>query len=182
MLGVEDRIDIHAGTFSKAFGTYGGFVAGPKDIMFYLRCMAPTMLFTKATPACVVAATLKSFEVVRGEEGTERRKKAWANANTLQSTLRERGFDVGVTQTPITPISFGGNSALHVAEILRHERGIWVSPVVYPAVRRGAAIVRVIPTALHTDEDITLLVDALESAFAEYKAGKASASSEQPVR
>ena len=167
MLGVEDRIDIHAGTFSKAFGTYGGFVAGPKDVIFYIRCLAPTILFTKAAPACVVAATLKSLELVR--EAGDRRKAVWANARRLQTVLCERGIDIGATETPITPISFGGNGALHVADILRRKYRIWVSPVVYPAVRRGAAILRAIPTALHGQSDIDYLVESLEAALAEYK-------------
>ena len=165
MLGVEDRIDVHAGTFSKAFGTYGGFVAGPQEVIFYIRCLAPTILFTKAAPACVVAATLKSLELVR--KAHDRRKKAWANARQLQSMLRERGIDVGATQTPITPISFGGNNTLQVADVLRRKYGVWISPVVYPAVRRGGSILRAIPTALHTEEHVTYLVDSLMSALDE---------------
>ncbi|MFW6107638.1 MAG: aminotransferase class I/II-fold pyridoxal phosphate-dependent enzyme [bacterium] len=167
-LGVEDRIDIQAGTFSKAFGTYGGFVAAAKEVIFYIRCMAPTILFTKAAPACVVAATRKSLELVR--KADDRRKRLWANARRLQRTLTERGFDVGETETPITPISFVGNSALYVADVLRRKYRIWVSPVVYPAVRRNSAIIRVIPTALHTDEQIDYLVDSLEAAVEEYQA------------
>ncbi len=180
MLGVEDRIDLHAGTFSKAFGTYGGFVAGPRDVIFYIRCLAPTILFTKATPACVVAATLKSLELVR--KADDRRKKAWANARLLQSLLRANNLDIGNTQTPITPISFGGNAALHVADILRSKYGIWVSPVVYPAVRRGSAIVRAIPTALHEEKDIRYLVESLLEALAECRAnGKGVPNGGQPV-
>ena len=175
LLGVEDRIDLHAGTFSKAFGTYGGFLAGDQTVIFYLRCLAPTILFTKAALAAVVAATLKSLELVREAHG--RREKAWANARKLQSTLRERGHDVGATETPITPISFGGNSALHVADILRREHGIWVSAVVYPAVRRGMAILRAIPTALHSDGDIAYLVDCLDAALAEHGAAEPVAAS-----
>lgn len=167
MLGVEDRIDVHAGTFSKAFGTYGGFVAGAKDVMFYIRCLAPTILFTKAAPACVVAATLKSLELVR--KADDRRKAVWTNARQLQTVLCERGIDIGATETPITPISFGGNGALQVADILRRKYRIWVSPVVYPAVRRGAGILRAIPTALHDQSDIDYLVESLEAALAEYK-------------
>ncbi|MFW6108366.1 MAG: aminotransferase class I/II-fold pyridoxal phosphate-dependent enzyme [bacterium] len=167
-LGVEDRIDIHAGTFSKAFGTYGGFVAGPEPVIYYMRCLAPTVLFTKAAPAVAVAATLKSLELIQA--ATDRREKLWANAAQLQTMLRERGFDIGATQTPITPIAFGGNSALHVADALRRTYGIWVSAVVYPAVRRGMAILRAIPTALHEPDDITYLVDSLEAAVAEHHA------------
>lgn len=168
MLGVEDRVDLHAGTFSKAFGTYGGFVAGQKEVVFYIRCLAPTILFTKAAPACVVAATMKSLELVR--KANDRRKKLWDNARHLQSLLRQRGFEVGDTQTPITPIRLGDSCALHCADILRRKHNVWVSAVVYPAVRRGNGIIRVIPTALHEHSDIEYLVDSLEAARAEFQA------------
>jgi 8-amino-7-oxononanoate synthase len=171
MFGVEDRIDVHAGTFSKAFGTMGGFVAADRHVIFYLRCLAPTILFTKAPAACVVAGTRKSLELVR--KAFDRRTKVWANAAQLQSMLRERGFDIGATQTPITPISFGGSTALHVADILRRKYGIWVSAVVYPAVRRGLSILRAIPTALHTEADVNYLVESLEAARAEHAAAVA---------
>ncbi len=166
LLGVEDRVDIHAGTFSKAFGTYGGFVAAPKEIIFYMRCLAPTILFTKAMPAAVAAATLKSLELVR--KADDRRQQAWANARELQTTLRTRGIAVGPTQTPITPISLGQHSVLQTADILRQKHGVWVSPVVYPAVRRGAGILRAIPTALHTHEDIAYFVSSLEQTLSEF--------------
>ena len=165
-LGVEGRIDIHAGTFSKAFGTYGGFVAADEAVIFYIQCMSPTILFTKAAPAAVVAATIKSLEIVRTAHG--RRARAWANARMLQSLLRERGFEIGTTQSPITPITFNGSSALHIADILRREHGIWLSAVVYPAVPRGTTVLRAIPTALHEPDDITYLVDCLETAYGEH--------------
>ncbi|HPD14232.1 MAG TPA: aminotransferase class I/II-fold pyridoxal phosphate-dependent enzyme [Planctomycetota bacterium] len=168
MLGVEERIDLHAGTFSKAFGTYGGFIAGPKEVVFYVRCLAPTILFTKAAPACVVAATMKSLELVR--KANDRRKRVWDNARYLQGLLRERGFEVGDTQTPITPIRLGDHCAVHCADILRRKHGVWVSAVVYPAVRRGNGIIRAIPTALHTHEDVDYLVNSLEAARAEVQA------------
>lgn len=174
MLGVEDRVDIHAGTFSKAFGTYGGFIAGPREVVFFVRCLAPTILFTKAAPACVVAATMKSIELVA--KAGDRRRKLWDNARYLQDLLRRRGFEVGDTQTPITPIRLGDSAALHCADILRRKDGVWVSAVVYPAVRRGNGIIRVIPTALHERSDIDLLVASLESARAEFQAMAAAAS------
>lgn len=172
LLGVEERIDLHAGTFSKALGTYGGFVAAEGPVVFYMRCLAPTILFTKAPPACVTAATLKALQLAR--QASDRREKVWASARRLQAMLRERGYDIGQTQTPITPIGFGGNSAVHVADILRREHNIWVSAVVYPAVRRGSAIIRVIPTALHTPDDITYLVESLDAAVARHRASRAS--------
>ncbi len=168
LLGVEDRIDVHAGTFSKAFGTYGGFVAAPKEVIFYVRCLAPTILFTKSAPACVVAATMKSLELVANAH--DRRKKVWENARFLQGLLRERGFDVGGTQTPITPIRLGDSGAVHCADILRRKFGIWVSAVVYPAVRHGNGIIRVIPTALHERPDLEYLVASLQAAWGEFQA------------
>jgi len=177
LCGVEDRIDLHAGTFSKAIGTSGGFVAGATDVIFYIHCLAPTMLFTKAAPACTVAATLKSLELVR--ESADRRRSVWANAEHLQNALRERDIDVGDTQTPITPISFGGNSALHVADILRRKYNIWVSAVTYPAVRRGSAILRAIPTALHEPSDVTYFVDSIMAALDEHRAAEPVAQGEE---
>ena len=166
--GVEERIDIHAGTFSKAFGTSGGFIAANEAVIFYVRCMAPTLLFTKAPSAAVTAATIKSLELVR--EADDRRAKVWANAKLLQDLLRERNINIGNTCTPITPIGFGGNTALHVVDILRRKHRIWVSAAFYPAVPRGKAILRVIPTALHEPEDIRYLVSSMDSALAELAA------------
>lgn len=170
VLDVEDRIDIHAGTFSKAFGTSGGFIAASEAIVFYIRCLAPTLLFTKAPSAVVTAATMKSMEIV--QKADDRRERAWGNARYLQGQLRDRGFDIGNTCTPITPIHFRGNGALHVADILRREFDLYVSPVVYPAVRRNAAIIRVVPTAMHTREDCDYLVSSLVTAKEKYEAAR----------
>ncbi len=172
MLGVEDRIDIHAGTFSKAFGTSGGFIAADDAVTFFVRSVAPTLLFTKAASACVTMATLKSLELVRN--GEDRRAKLWDNARLLQGRLRQAGFNIGQTETPITPISFAGNQALFLADILRRKYNIYVSPVLYPAVRRGAAILRVIPTAMHQPEDLNYLVDCLQAAVADHQAATAA--------
>ena len=180
MLGVEGRIDVHAGTFSKAFGTYGGFIAGPKEVIFYVRCLAPTILFTKAAPACVVAATMKSIELVR--KAHDRRKRVWDNARYLQNLLRQRGFEVGDTQTPITPIRLGDSGALHCADILRRKYNVWVSAVVYPAVRRGNGIIRVIPTALHEHSDIDHLVTSLEAARGEFQSIAAARAAEAAAK
>lgn len=167
--GVVERVDIHAGTFSKAFGTAGGFLAAAHDVMFYLRSVAPTMLFTKAPAAAVTAATMVSMELVLNAE--DRRAALWRNAAHLQARLRERGYDIGDTRTPITPIRLGGNNAVHVADMLRRRFNIHVPAVVYPAVRKGSAILRVIPTALHQLHDLDALVDAIDIAVAEHCAG-----------
>ena len=157
--GVEREIDLHAGTFSKAVGTLGGFVAGDRTVIEYLRYNAPTLLFTKAMPLAVVAATCKSLELL--QQADDRRERLWANRQRLQDGLRSHGLQIGRTQTPITPIQFTGTDALYYAHRLRTTYDIWVAPVVYPAVPLGQSILRVIPTAMHTAADIDLLLDAL---------------------
>jgi len=166
LLGVEDRVDIHAGTFSKAFGTNGGFLAADQEVIFYLRTLSPTLLFTKSPTACVTAATRVSLELVKA--AGERRAVLMDNTDYLQRRLRERGYDIGNTSTPITPIHLGGNTAAHIADILRRHFNVFVPAVFYPAVRRGDAILRAIPTALHTRKDLDYLVDALDRAREQY--------------
>jgi 8-amino-7-oxononanoate synthase len=159
LLGVERQVDLHAGTFSKALGTYGGFVAGERTVIDYLRYNAPSLLFTKAMPLAAVAATRTSLGLLQAAE--DRRERLWANCRRLQDGLKARGFDIGCTQSPITPIQFANTEALDYAHKLRTTYGIWLSPVIYPAVPLGRSILRVIPTALHTAADVDLLLDAL---------------------
>jgi 8-amino-7-oxononanoate synthase len=156
---VEAKIDLHLGTFSKAFGTIGGFVAGKKEVVDFIRFRAPTFVFTKSTPLAVVAATRAALELVRG--GEDLRKRLWSNTARLQRGLRERGFAIGKTQSPITPIEMEGSEALRIAHTLRTVYDIWVTPVVYPAIRLGRSILRVIPTAAHTPEDIDYFLESL---------------------
>ena len=157
--GLEHYIDLELGTFSKAFGTIGGFVAGDREVIDYIRYTAPTLVFSKAMPLAVVAATRKSLELVQAAD--DRRVTVWRNRKLLQTKLRAAGYTVGRTQTPITPVKCHGNEALHLAYELRESCGIWVAPVVYPAVRMGESMLRVIPTAAHAPADIDLLVHSL---------------------
>ncbi len=157
--GVEDEVDLQMGTFSKALGTIGGFVAGPKVVIDFIRYNAPTFLFTKAMPISLVAATRKALELAI--DGDDRREKVWKNAKRLQDGVRAHGFSVGTTMSPITPIKANGSDALHIADELRREYGVWAVPVIYPGVHLGTSIVRVIPTANHTESDIDHLVEAL---------------------
>jgi 8-amino-7-oxononanoate synthase len=158
-LGVEAEVDLHLGTFSKAVGTAGGFVAGDALVVEYIRFHAPTYIFTKAMPLAVVEATRLAIDLL--QKADDRRERLWANRQRLHDALRRRGFRIGHTQSPITPIQLAGNDALYIADKLRKAYGIWVSPVVYPAISLGRSILRVIPTAMHTEEDLDRLVDGL---------------------
>ena len=157
--GVHDQVDLEIGTFSKAIGTLGGFVVGNKAVVEYIRFHAPTMVFTKAMPLAIVAATQVALELLENAEA--QRERLWANTERLQTGLRRYGFEIGRTESPITPIECSGADAIHLAYELRQSYGIWVSPVVYPAVPLGKSIIRVIPTALHTDAEIDYLIGSL---------------------
>ena len=140
-------------------GDYGGFAAADANIINFLKFMAPTALFTKAMPACIAAATLEALRILRGADN--RRKTLWHNTRLLQNSLREAGFDIGKTQTPITPIQGNGADAVHFSAALYQRHNIWANAVLYPAVQIGSSILRVIPTTNHTDEHIRILLDAL---------------------
>jgi glycine C-acetyltransferase len=156
---VIDRVDLHLGTFSKAVATLGGFAAGDRMVIDYLKFTAPTILFTKAMPACVAAATIEALKLVA--VGRDRREALWRNTRLLQEGLRAAGIKVGNTQSPITPIHFDGTDAVHMCKALYEEFGIWVSAVLYPAVPIGTAILRAIPNAAHSEADIQLLIRSL---------------------
>jgi len=162
-MGVAQEVDLHLGTFSKAVGTIGGFAAGRRDVINFIRFRAPTVVFTKSMPLAVVAATQAALNIL--QDGEVLREKLWENTRRLQEGLKERGFSIGHTQSPITPIEFEGSEALHVAKILRTEYNIWVTPVVFPAIRLGRSILRVIPTAAHTSEDIDYFLDSLTAVW-----------------
>jgi 8-amino-7-oxononanoate synthase len=159
LLGVEDRIDLHLGTCSKALATSGGFAAGDATVIHYLQYCAPTILFTKAMPACVAAATLEALKLLR--DGHDRRKALWNNVRLLQDGLRRAQYDIGQTQTPITPIRGNGSDAVHLGAALYERFNIWASAVLYPAVPIGTSILRVIPTANHTPDDVEVFLKAV---------------------
>jgi 8-amino-7-oxononanoate synthase len=158
-LGVEEDVDLHLGTFSKALGTIGGFAAGDGMVIEYLRYHAPTFVFTKSLPLVVVGATLVSLDLL--QKADDARARSWENARYLQGRLQECGMGVGRTQSPITPIQVEDDSAFYLAEKLHNDACIWVVPVVYPAVPMGKSILRVIPTALHQRQDLDYLVESL---------------------
>ncbi|MCY2928004.1 MAG: 8-amino-7-oxononanoate synthase [Planctomycetota bacterium] len=156
LFGVEDRVDLHLGTCSKAMATVGGFAAGDAGLMEFLQFNAPTILFTKAMPSCVAAATLEALKLLR--DGHERRTALWENARRLQDGLVQAGFNIGQTCSPITPIHGNGTDAIHMCTALYQEHDIWVSAVLYPAVALGTSILRAIPTAAHSAQDVQKLL------------------------
>ncbi|MEE4256130.1 MAG: aminotransferase class I/II-fold pyridoxal phosphate-dependent enzyme [Bacteroidales bacterium] len=159
-LGVQDKVDLYFGTFAKAMAGIGGFVASKKEIIRYLKYNLRSQIFAKSLPMPMVIGALKRLDMIRNS--TEQKDKLWAIVNALQGGLRERGFNLGKTESPVTPVILEGGvpEATHVTYDLRENYGIFCSIVVYPVVPKGIILLRLIPTAVHTLEDVEYTINA----------------------
>ncbi len=152
--GVQDGIDVYFATFAKSMAGIGAFFAGDKDVIQYLQYNMRSQMFAKSLPMAMVKGALKRLDMLRTMP--ELKAKLWDNTNALQSGLREAGFDLGTTQTCITPVFLKGEipEAMAMVNDLRENYGVFCSIVVYPVIPKGLIILRLIPTATHTQEDI----------------------------
>jgi glycine C-acetyltransferase len=158
--GVEDRVPLVYGTFSKAFGALGGFVAGSKETLQYLRFYAHPYVYSCALPPVVIAAILKALELGTGQP--ELRVRLWKNADYFHAQLRSLGLDTGASTTYVTPIVIGDRGRMYrLCHELRH-RGLWVAPVDYPAVPEDRICFRACVTAKHTRADLDEALNILE--------------------
>lgn len=164
-LGVQDEIDICFGTFAKAFAGIGGFVASQKDIIKYLMYNLRSQVFAKSLPVAMTIGALKRLEILRTEP--QHKDKLWTIVNALQDGLKSKGFNIGKTESPVTPVYFQGGvgEATQITYDLRENYNIFCSIVIYPVVPKDVIMLRIIPTAVHTLED----VDYTVKAFAEVK-------------
>ncbi|MBS1616330.1 MAG: aminotransferase class I/II-fold pyridoxal phosphate-dependent enzyme [Bacteroidetes bacterium] len=147
-------IDIYFSTFAKSMASIGGFLAADKKILTYLRYNTRSQVFAKSLPMPIVLGNLKRLELLRTHP--EYREKLWHNVHRLQNGLRERGFDIGTTNTPVTPVFLAGGlfDATQLTLDMREHYNIFCSVVVYPVIPKGQIMLRLIPTAVHTDQDI----------------------------
>jgi glycine C-acetyltransferase len=159
-LGVQDQVDLYFGTFAKAMALIGGFIAGDKDIIRYLKYMMRSQIYAKSLPMPIVFGALKRLDMVRSNP--EHREKLWTIVNALQDGLRSRGFNLGNTQSPVTPVILSGGvpEATQITYDLRENYNIFCSIVAYPVVPRDIILLRLIPTAVHTLEDVEYTIDA----------------------
>jgi len=166
-----DDIDVYFGTFAKSMAGIGAFVAAKKDIVAYLRYNMRSQTFAKALPMPMVIGLQKRFELLKSKP--ELREKLWTVAHTLQSGLKERGFDIGITNTMVTPVFLKGDlfEATSLTRDLRENYGIFCSIVVYPVIPKGLIILRLIPTATHTLEDVQRTLDAYSEVALKLKEG-----------
>jgi len=160
-LGVQAGIDLYFGTFAKAFAAIGGVTAGESDVVEWVRYNARTNVFAKALPLVYVKTVEKALSIVESEP--QLRERMWSIARRLQSGLVNLGFDIGDTESPITPvyvIAGDEKTAMSMIVMLREQFGVFVSAVTYPVVPRGVILFRMIPTAAHSEEDVDLTVSA----------------------
>jgi glycine C-acetyltransferase len=162
---IEGKVDVEMGTFSKAFGVVGGYIAGSHDLVNYALNKSRTWLLSASHPASVVAACKASLEVVEHEP--EHLKRLWENTRYFKAGLRKLGFDTGASETPITPVIVGQSStARKMSEMLFNET-VFALPIVFPMVARDKARIRTIMNAGHSKADLDFALQAFE------KTGKA---------
>lgn len=169
--GCQNEIDLYFSTFAKSMASIGAFLAGPKVIVDYIRYNIRSQIFAKSLPMPLVVGNLKRLDMLRTMP--ELKEKLWGNALKLQSGLRDRGFDIGNTNSVVTPIYMTGGVEEATAMVmdLRENYKIFCSIVVYPVIPKGHIIYRLIPTAVHSDEDIQLTLEAFSATKAKLEDG-----------
>ncbi len=168
--GVQDEIDVYFSTFAKSMASIGAFLAGDKDIMRHLKYNMRSQVFAKTLMMPLVKGALKRLEMLKD---TSHKDKLWTIVNALQSGLKERGLDIGNTNSCVTPVYMHGSmdEAMELVRDMRENYGIFCSMVIYPVIPKGMVILRLIPTASHTLEDVELTLDAFEAIAKKLKDG-----------
>lgn len=161
--GVQDGVDLYFSTFAKAMASIGAFVAGDEQVIRYLRYNTRSQIFAKSLPMPFVVAGIKRLEMLKTMP--ELREKLWKVVNALQNGLRERGFNIGNTQSPVTPVILSGGvgEAAALAYDLRENFSIFCSVVIYPVVPKDVIMLRLIPTAAHNLDDVEETIKAFEA-------------------
>jgi glycine C-acetyltransferase len=168
---IQDKIDLYFSTFAKSMASIGAFVAGDRQIIDYIRYNIRSQIFAKSLPMAFVIGNLKRLQMLRTMP--ELREKLWYNAKKLQAGLKERGFDIGKTDTMVTPVYMKGalEEATAMVMDLRENFGIFCSIVVYPVIPKGHIIYRLIPTSAHSDSDIERTLEAFSETKQKLDAG-----------
>ena len=156
--GVQDEIDIYFATFAKSMAGIGGFVSSTKDVINYLRYNLRSQIYAKSLPMAMTLGAIKRLEFIQAHP--EQKEKLWTIVHALQSGLREAGLNLGKTESPVTPVFMksGVNRTTQLIYDLRENYGIFCSVVVYPVVPRDVVMLRLIPTAVHSLEDVAYTV------------------------
>ena len=161
--GVQDEIDVYFATFAKSMASTGAFIAADQEIIDYLKYNLRSQMFAKSLQMQLVVGALKRLDMLRTMP--ELRHKLWENVRALQNGLRKRGFDIGTTQSCVTPVYLKGSipEAMALVKDLRENYGVFCSIVVYPVIPKGLILLRLIPTASHTFTDIEQTLHAFSA-------------------
>ena len=172
--GVSNKVDLHFGTFAKSMAGIGAFVACDTDVCYYLRYNMRSQTFAKSLPMAMVIGALKRLDMLRSMP--ELREKLWTVANALQKGLKEAGFDLGKTNSPVTPVYMKGGveEATNLVFDLRENYGVFCSLVAYPVIPKGELMLRLIPTSMHSLEDVNYTVKAFKEVRKKLEEGKYS--------
>jgi len=170
--GCQDGIDIYFGTFAKSFALIGGFISSEAQVVEYLRYNMRSQIFAKSLPMPLVVGALKRLELMR--KHPEYRDNLWKITRAMQDGLRKAGFEIGVTNSPVTPVFMNGSipEATNLIYDLRENYNVFCSMVVYPVVPKGMIILRLIPTAVHTMEDVTYTISCFSKIVGKLKSGQ----------
>lgn len=170
--GVQDQVDIYFGTFAKAMATIGAFVAGDEQVIDYLRYNMRSQTFAKSLPMPIVIGAQKRLEMIR--DRSEFKDNLWRIAEALQSGLKKAGFNIGATNSAVTPVFLSGGlgEATNLTLDLRENHGIFCSIVVYPVVPKDVIMLRLIPTAVHTLDDVQYTIDTFTEVKAKLESGE----------
>jgi glycine C-acetyltransferase len=170
-LGVQDQIDVLFCTFAKSMASIGAFVCGDRRVIHYLRYNMRSQIYAKSLPMPLAEGALKRLELLKN--APDMRARLWTIVDAIQSGLRARNFDIGITQSPVTPVYLKGGTdeAAKIIIDLRTNYSLFVSVVTYPVVERGELMLRIIPTAVHTLEDVNYTLDAFGAVREKLEAG-----------
>ncbi|WDF48866.1 glycine C-acetyltransferase [Paenibacillus sp. KACC 21273] len=165
--GLSDRIDFQIGTLSKAIGVVGGYVAGKKQLIEWLKLRSRPFLFSTSLPPAAIAACSASIDILMND--TELIEKLWANSKELKRGLSQLGYDVGQSETPITPCIIGDELTTQQFSKRLHEEGVYAKAIVFPTVPKGTGRIRNMPTAAHTKEMLDQVISVYEKVGKEMK-------------
>jgi glycine C-acetyltransferase len=173
-LGVMDEVDVYFGTFAKSMAGIGGFVASKKEVIEFLRYNLRSQVFAKSLPMPMVIGALKRLELIKTKP--ELKANLWKIVNALQSGLKANGFNLGNTESPVTPVILEGGipEATQITYDLRENYGIFCSIVTYPVVPKGVILLRLIPTSMHSLEDVEYTIKAFSEVKQRLDAGEYS--------
>jgi glycine C-acetyltransferase len=173
-LGVQDKIDLYFGTFAKAMAGIGGFISGEKKVIKYLMYNLRSQIYAKSLPMPMVIGALKRLEMLQNEP--EHKQKLWKIVNALQKGLKAKNLNLGNTESPVTPVFFKGGvpEATQVTKDLRENYNVFCSIVTYPVVPKDVIMLRLIPTAMHTIEDVEYTIKAFSAIKKNLDEGKYS--------